>query len=122
MSTLQASTQAQLRQFIEQIERLEEEKKAIINSIHDAVRRVRTAESRLQVLQKSQDVAQRAYDISLERFSNGEITSQDLALDTNRLSSSRLSYLSAYISYKLAVANLKRQTLWDFENNIPVIE
>ena len=35
MSTLQASTQAQLRQFVEQIERLEEEKKAIASDIRD---------------------------------------------------------------------------------------
>lgn len=35
MTTLQASTQAQLRQFIEQIERLEEEKKAIASDIKD---------------------------------------------------------------------------------------
>ena len=35
MTTLQASTQNQLRQFIEQIERLEEEKKAIGADIRD---------------------------------------------------------------------------------------
>ncbi len=35
MTTLQASAQAQLRQFIEQIERLEEEKKAIAADIKD---------------------------------------------------------------------------------------
>lgn len=35
MTTLQASAQSQLRQFIEQIERLEEEKKAIANDIKD---------------------------------------------------------------------------------------
>jgi len=35
MTTLQASSQAQLRQFIEQIERLEEEKKAIAGDIKD---------------------------------------------------------------------------------------
>ncbi len=35
MSTLQASAQAQLRQFVEQIERLEEEKKAIAADIRD---------------------------------------------------------------------------------------
>ncbi len=109
-----ASAKANLRR----IElREEEEKKAIINSIHDAVRRVRTAESRLQVLEKSQDVAQRVYDISLERFGNGEITSQDLAIDNDKLSNAKMSFLSAYISYKLAVADLKRKTLWDFEND-----
>ena len=35
MSTLQASAQAQLRQFVEQIERLEEVKKAIAADIRD---------------------------------------------------------------------------------------
>jgi uncharacterized protein (UPF0335 family) len=35
MTTLQATTQNQLRQFVEQIERLEEEKKAITGDIRD---------------------------------------------------------------------------------------
>jgi len=35
MSTLQASAQQQLRQFVEQLERLEEEKKAIADDIRD---------------------------------------------------------------------------------------
>ncbi len=35
MTTLQASTQNQLRQFVEQLERLEEEKKAIADDIRD---------------------------------------------------------------------------------------
>jgi len=35
MSTLQASAQKQLRQFVEQIERLEEEKKQIASDIRD---------------------------------------------------------------------------------------
>jgi len=35
MSTLQATAQAQLRQFIEQIERLEEEKKALASDLKD---------------------------------------------------------------------------------------
>ncbi|MGE0629181.1 MAG: DUF2312 domain-containing protein [Hyphomicrobiaceae bacterium] len=35
MSTLQGAAQAQLRQFVEQIERLEEEKKALAEDIRD---------------------------------------------------------------------------------------
>lgn len=100
--------------------RLDEEKKTIINSITDAVRRVRTAESRLNVLQKSQEVAQRTYNISLERFNNGEITSQDLALDNESLSDAKLAFLGSYISYQLAVGDLKRKTMWDFETNQPI--
>ena len=96
---------------------LAEVTKQVESSIREVVRSLKEAESRLNVLQKSQDVAQRSYDISLERFDNGEITSQDLALDSQRLTSAKLAYLSAYITYKLAVADLRRKTLWDFENN-----
>lgn len=35
MSTLQTTAQAQLRQFVEQIERLEEEKKALASDVKD---------------------------------------------------------------------------------------
>ena len=101
---------------------LEEELKTIENSIREVARSVVSAENRMMVLEKSQEVAQRNYDISLERFSNGEITSQDLALDSNRLATAKLSYLNAYITYQLAVANLKRQTLWDFETNTSLVE
>ena len=112
-----ASAKASLRRIELQ---QEEERRTIVNSIRDAVRRVQTAEIRLEVLQKSQDVAQRAYDISLERFDNGEITSQDLALDNDKLSSAKMAFLGAYISFKLAVEDLKRKTHWDFEKDEPV--
>jgi len=99
---------------------MEEEKKTIINSIRDAVRQVQSAENSLEILQKRQEIAQRTYDISLERFNNGDITSQELANNSNRLSSAKMAYLGAYITYKLAVEDLKRKTLWDFEKNLPV--
>lgn len=99
---------------------LDDWKKNVENSIRDVVRRVTEAENRLSVLQKSQEVAQRSYDITLERFNNGEITSQDLALDNTRLTNAKMAYLNAYINYELAVADLKRKTLWDFETNKPI--
>lgn len=40
MSTLHASTQQQLRQFVEQIERLEEEKRALATDIRDKFKEV----------------------------------------------------------------------------------
>ncbi len=42
MTTLQASAQNQLRQFVEQIERLEEEKKAIAGDIRDKYAEAKT--------------------------------------------------------------------------------
>ena len=51
------------------------------------------------------------------RFENGDITSQELALEQERLAETQLAYLDAFTAFQLAVANLKRKTLWDFENN-----
>lgn len=97
----------------------EEQVKTITNDVKDVVRRVETARNRMEVLKKRQDVAVRTYEITLERFNNGEITSQDLALNNNRLSEAKLTYLDSFIAYQLAVADLKRKTLWDFEKNEP---
>ncbi len=97
--------------------RQEEEHKTIERTIRDVVERVREAKRRLNVLEKSQEVAQKSFEMSLERFDNGVITSRELALERNSLTTTKTSYLNAYISYQLAVAGLKRTTLYDFEND-----
>ncbi|MFA6470442.1 MAG: TolC family protein [Candidatus Latescibacterota bacterium] len=100
--------------------RLEDTKRTIERGIKDSISRVRDAESRLKILQKRQEVAQKSYDISLERFNIGEIKADDLAQDRNRLNNAKMAYLGAYISYQLAVADLKRNTLFDFETGQPI--
>jgi outer membrane protein len=96
---------------------LEEQKKTIVREVRDVIGRIEEARNRLDVLQKNQAVAQRTFDISLERFNNGDITSQDLALDRNRFLQAKFSFLNAYIDYKLAEADLRRKTMWDFKTN-----
>ena len=56
------------------------------------------------------DIALRSYAISRERFETGDITSQTLADNRDRLVSARQSYLDAYVSFRLAGADLRRQT------------
>ncbi len=96
---------------------LENERITVEREIKDVVGRVREAESRVGVLEKSQKLAERSYEISLARFDNGDITAQTLALDRDRLNQARSAYLDAYIDYQTAMADLKRKTLYDFENN-----
>ncbi|MFQ5633654.1 MAG: TolC family protein, partial [bacterium] len=90
--------------------------------IKDVVSRVFEARNRLEVLEKSQRVAERSYEISLARFDNGDITTQDLALDRDRLTQARSTFLIAYIDYQVAVADLKRKTLYDFEKNVSLVK
>ena len=74
------------------------------------------------MLKKSEEVAQKSYQISLHRFENGDITSQELALDQQRLTNARLAYLDAFIAYQLAVADLKRKTMYDFEEGRSLVK
>ena len=114
-----AAAQAQLR---DSELALQEEKKTITREVRNVVGRLKEARNRVEVLRKSQEVAKRTFEISVERFNNGDITSQELALDRNRYTQAKFSFLTAYIDYKLAEADLKRKTMWDFAANHSLLE
>ncbi len=100
---------------------LAELKKTIFREIRSAIDGVKQAENRLEVLKKSEQVAQKSYQISLHRFENGDITSQELALEQQRLTNAKLAYLDAFIAYQLAVADLKRKTMYDFKEGTSLV-
>jgi outer membrane protein TolC len=75
---------------------------------------------RLQLLEKNVNVAEKSFEITLSRFSDGDIDSQSLALERNRLNTAYTSHLRAYINYQLALADLMRKTLYDFQNDVGV--
>lgn len=73
MTTLQASSQAQLRQFIEQIERLEEEKKALAADISDKYLEAKALGFDPKIMKKV---------VSLRKKSTNERTEEEALLDT----------------------------------------
>ncbi|MFH1070012.1 MAG: TolC family protein [Candidatus Glassbacteria bacterium] len=87
----------------------------VTQQIKAVLTRLQETRGRVDVLRRTQEVAERSYAISQARFDNGDITSQELALDRERLTQSRTNYLQAYIDYQLAAADLKRNTLYDWE-------
>lgn len=92
----------------------------IKQEIRTAVRGLKSAEQRIEITERSEELAEKSYRISLLKFENGDLSSQDLALEQNRLTDARTSSLSAIIDYKNALSDLRRKTLWDFEKNAPV--
>ena len=94
---------------------LNNEKVSVERDIRDTVNRLKSSLKRLQLLEKNVVVAEKSFEISKQRFANGDINSQSLALDRNRLSQAYISRLEAYISYKLLLADLTRKTFYDFE-------
>lgn len=97
----------------------EDQRVTVVRQVRDIVRRVAETAGRLEIHERNRELAERSYRVSRLRFENGGITSQELALAQQQLSASQLGQLEAFISYRLAVAELKKQTLWDFERDCP---
>lgn len=96
------------------------EKVTVEREIRNTVSQFRSSLRRLQLLEKNVKIAMKSFDISNQRYTNGEINSQALALDRTRLSTANISHLQAYFSYKLLILDLMRKTFYDFENNRPL--
>ena len=71
---------------------------------------------RLQLLEKNVAVAEKSFEITLQRFSDGDIDSQSLALERSRLNTAYTSHLNAFINYQLTLADLMQKTLYDFRS------
>ncbi|HTP12683.1 MAG TPA: TolC family protein [Bacteroidota bacterium] len=104
---------------------LENTQQQIRQEVLDLINQLKLAESRIIVLEKSVAVAQKSYDISVERFQSGTTSRNDVAQAQQRLTNAKINSLSAIIDYQVALADLKRRTLWDYEKNEavhPVVE
>ncbi len=89
-------------------------KQTIRKEILSSVNRINSAKSRVQVLSRSVDVAEKSYEISLERFKAGTITSFDLSQVQLRLVEAKQNSLNALIDYELAIAELERRTMINY--------
>ena len=93
----------------------EELERSIETEIRNLVAQLNNNLKRLQLLEKNVAIAEKSFAITLQRFTDGDIDSQTLALERNRLNSAYRNHLSAYIAYQLSLADIKRKTLYDFE-------
>lgn len=90
-------------------------------NIRSVVRNLKNLENQIQIQRKTVENATLAYDINLERYRNGDLTSLDLGIYQNQLSEAKMSVTNAIINYKIELLNLKIQTLYDFESQLPII-
>ena len=93
----------------------EELERSIETEIRNSVAQLNNNLKRLQLLEKNVSIAEKSFAITLQRFTDGDIDSQTLALERNRLNSAYRNHLSAYIAYQLSLADIMRKTLYDFE-------
>lgn len=117
-----AEVEAERARLRQDLMNLEDLRRSIALEVRDVVRRTRETWNRVEMLSKSKEVSRRSFEINLQRFENGDITSTELARATEQLGQSNLSYLAAFIEYKLALADLRRKTLYDFETGRALID
>jgi len=98
----------------------EEVKRSIEREVRNLVDDLNSSLKRLQLLEKNVAVAEKSFEITRRRFADGDIDSQALALERDRLNNAYTSHLSAYISYQLKLADLMRKTFYDFQHDLPI--
>ena len=97
--------------------RKEDVQRGIEREVRDLVAELNSSLKRLQLLETNIVVAEKSFGITRQRYSDGDIDSQSLALERTRLNTAYTSHLNAYISYQLVLADLMRKTFYDFQKN-----
>ena len=100
---------------------LEVEKIDIQVNVRSVLRSLQNHQNQIVIQEKTVENAELTYDINLERYRNGDLTSLNLGIYQNQLSDRKMSLTNAIIDYKLELLNLKIQTLYDFENQLSII-
>jgi outer membrane protein TolC len=99
----------------------EQEKLQIIIDIRQVYRNLQNQLNQIEIARQNEKNAQLTYEINLERYENGDLTGMDLNLYQTQLSENKMSLAQALINYKIELLNLKIQSLYDFEMNVPVV-
>lgn len=71
--------------------------------------------------ERSYEIGQKRLDITRKRYRIGKIDVTDLNLAINEEANARRAYISALRNFWLAAYDLRRLTLYDFENGVPLI-
>ena len=72
---------------------------------------------RMEITKLSDEVAEKRYEISLNRYQNGNVTITDLNIAQQEKDSNRRAYIQSLRDYWTAYYELRGLTLYDFQNN-----
>jgi outer membrane protein TolC len=96
---------------------LQDQKTAIVIDLRKTYRSLQNQAIQIELARQNVKIAQLTYDINLERYENGDLTSMDLNLFQTQLSESKNNLVNAMINYKLLLLDMKVKALWDFEKD-----
>lgn len=100
---------------------LQVEERNIIINIRKVYRSLQNLENQIELAEQNVKNAELTYDLNLERYKNGDLTSIDLNRFQSQLSEKKTALADALINYKIELLNLKILSLYDFEKKEAVI-
>jgi len=98
-----------------------DERNRVLLGIRQAHRDLENQQIQIEIAEKNVANARRTYEINLERYRNGDLSSKDIEFYQTQLSREQLSEVNALISYQLYLLDLKIRALYDFVRDEPVI-
>jgi len=89
-------------------------------SVRSTVREFELLKGQVDLAETSDDIAQRRYDVSRNRYLIGKIDITNLFIAQNEKDSARRNYIQALRNFWTGYYNLRRLTLYDFEQDVPI--
>ena len=90
-------------------------------SIKSTVREFPQLRDQVELARISDEIATRRYDVSKNRYLIGRIDVTNLFIAQNEKDGARRNYIQALRSYWTGYYNLRRLTLYDFEQDEPIL-
>ncbi len=85
--------------------------------IFTKVRNFLMIRERIKVTQKSDEVAEKRYQIALNRYQTGNVSISDLNIAQNEKDTNKRAFFNSLKDFWMAYFELRALTLYDFENN-----
>ena len=91
------------------------------SQIRSLVRQINNSGNQIAIEKTKLDNAQITFELNQVLYHAGDINGMQFSQFQSQLSTSKMSYSERLIKYKIELLNLKIATLYDYENNRPVI-
>lgn len=76
----------------------------------------------VNIAKQADEVAEGSYNVALQQYQNGNLSITDFNISLQEREQSRTDFIDALKSYWLGYYNIRRLTLFDFENSEPIFK
>ncbi|MFT6036095.1 MAG: outer membrane protein, partial [Marivirga sp.] len=101
---------------------IEQEKVNFEQEVYTQVKTLEMLRDQVKITQKADDISQRRYDIAKNRYLIGKISITDLSIALTEKDQAKRDYILSLGNFWQAYYNLRQLTLYDFKENIRLIE